>query len=105
MCVAEGKSSAKFSSWHVFLYLGKICHDRCVVVVVLCSVEFFLSVSYCVLYFLLLNMMSAVFMFVELYYQRWKSWSNRPYFKYIYVVFSYIYSCSLLNIIILKPSR
>ena len=59
----------------------------------------------CVLYFLLLNMISARFMFVELYYRRVKSWSNLPHCKYIYIVFSYIYSCSLLNIVILKPSR
>jgi hypothetical protein len=48
--------------------------------------------------------MSTMFMVVELYYQRGKSWSNRSHCKYICVIFSYIYSCSLLNIVILKPS-
>jgi len=48
-------------------------------------------------------MISAMFMLVELYYQRGKTWSNRPHCKYIYVVFSYMYSCYLLNIVILKP--
>jgi len=67
VCVAEGKSYTKFSSRHVFLNLGNTCQDRCVVVV--CSVEF-LCVILCVLYFLLLNMMPAFFMFFELYYQR-----------------------------------
>jgi hypothetical protein len=97
------KSYTKFSSRHVLLNLNKTCQDRCVVVVV-CSVEFF--ISYCV--------------FCIFYYWTWcrqclcllsciieggRAGQVGQVVSTFMLFFSYIYSCSLLNIVILKPSR